>query len=76
MKNDAWVDVDPFSLTPGEVLRVKTNAYATDAGTLHNGRLVEVLRVESGDVYVKTVDEIAPEIHEARHPPYKLEKRI
>jgi hypothetical protein len=76
MARETWVDIDPSGIEPGQVLRVKRNAYATDAGALHNGRMVEVLRVISGDVYVKTVDEITPEIHEARHPPYKLEKRI
>lgn len=69
-----WVEVSVEDLRVGDLLRVKRDAYLTDAGTLHNGRTVQVTKIADGDVYVKTIDKNGPEIHEARHPPYKLEK--
>lgn len=70
-----WEDVYPGKIHVGDILRVKLDAYSTDAGRLHNGRLVVVTEVNGGDVYVKTIDYKQPYIKLARHSPYKLEKR-
>ena len=73
---ETWKEVTSREVEIGDVLRVKMDAYSTDAGVLHNGRLVEVTNVSNGDVFVKTIDNVVPGISEARHPVYKLEKRI
>lgn len=70
-----WQEVQRKDVIVGEILRVKHDAYSTDAGVFHNGRLVEVIKVDNGDVYVRTIDKQTPEIHEARHPHYKLERQ-
>ena len=72
---EAWREISINQINVGDTLRVKKDAYKTDAGYLHNGRMVQVTRIDSGDVYVKTVDNKIPEVTEARHPPYKLEIR-
>lgn len=71
-----WQEVTTNKISVGEVLRVKTSAYSTDAGDIHNGRLVEVLRISDGDVYVKTIDNRKPPIKITMHPPHKLERLV
>lgn len=74
--NYEWQELTSGVTAVGDVLRVKRNAYSTDAGVIHNGRLVEVTKISNGDIFVRTIDGLEPEILEARHPAYKLEKRI
>lgn len=71
-----WEDAVNLTISVGDVLRVKNNAYTTDAGKLHNGRLVKVTDIKDGDIYVTTIDYKTPHIQSARHPAYKLEKKI
>jgi hypothetical protein len=74
--NDLWEDASALDVNVDDVLRVKKDAYKTDAGRLHNGRLVKVVDIKDGDIYVTTIDYKTPHIHSARHPAYKLEKKI
>jgi hypothetical protein len=74
--NDLWEDASSLEIKIDDVLRVKKDAYGTDAGRLHNGRLVKVVEVKDGDIYVTTIDYKTPHIPSARHPAYKLEKKI
>lgn len=71
-----WEDAVNLTISIGDVLRVKNNAYTTDAGKLHNGRLVKVTNIKDGDVYVTTIDYKLPHVTSARHPMYKLEKKL
>jgi len=74
--NDLWADASDLDVQVDDVLRVKKDAYRTDAGRLHNGRLVKVVEIREGDIYVTTIDYKTPHIASARHPAYKLEKKI
>ena len=71
-----WKEATTDKLSIGDVLRVKLSAYSTDAGIIHNGRVVEVVKVLSGDVYVKTIDNRKPKLEDVRHPPNKLERLV
>ena len=74
--NDLWEDASALEVNVDDILRVKKDAYKTDAGRLHNGRLVKVVDIKDGDIYVTTIDYKTPHIQSARHPAYKLEKKI
>lgn len=71
-----WADVDCMSLSVGDILRVKFDAYQTSVGKIHNGRLVRVIEVKDGDVHVVTADYKLPYLPRARHAPYRLEKKV
>jgi hypothetical protein len=71
-----WIDVSSQSISPGDVLRVKNDAYSSSAGKIHNGRLVRVHEVKDGDVRVATIDLKTPHILDARHAPHRLEKKV
>lgn len=76
MSTGVWQDVTGTDLKAGDVLRVKHEAYASNAGKLHNGRLVKVINVEDGDVHVTTIDMKLPFIARARHAAYRLERKV
>ena len=72
----AWQDVETTSVSTGDVLRVKQDAYFGAAGSTHNGRIVKVLDVKDGDVHVTSIDLRLPYIANARHAAYRLEKKV
>jgi Ni,Fe-hydrogenase III large subunit len=72
----AWKDVDIASISAGDVLRVKQTAYSSAAGAAHNGRIVKVIEVKDGDIHVTSIDLRTPHITNARHPAYRLEKKV
>lgn len=76
MKASKWVDVSCETLSIGEIVRVKLDAYSTNSCLFHNGRLVKVTNISGGDVYVTSIDYKTPFIKTARHSPYKLEKAV
>jgi hypothetical protein len=76
MKANSWESVNPLTVCVGDVLRVKLDAYRSDAGKIHNGRIVKVNQIKDGDVYVTTVDYKSPHIQTARHSPYVLERAV
>ena len=70
-----WSDVSLKDTNVGDIVRVKLNAYRGVVGEIHNGRFCEVLAVGGGDVIVRSIDGILPELSETHHSPYSLEKR-
>ena len=71
----AWTDVSSRDAQIGDVVRVKLDAYSGVVGEIHNGRHCEILAIRDGDVVVRSVDGILPELSETHHSPYSLEKR-
>jgi hypothetical protein len=71
-----WEFVSANKFSVGDVVRVKIDAYSGDVGDIHNGRLGAVINVKNGDVVIKSIDGILPELHETHHSPNVLEKRV
>jgi len=76
MSVSAWIDVQTSAISSGDILRVKLDAYKSDVGKLHNGRLVKVLMVKDGDVHVTSADYKLPYLANSRHAAYKLERKV
>ena len=70
-----WVDLQPGQITIGDVVRVKSDAFSENLGTLHNGRQGTVVAVRYGDVIFKSTDGKEPVLDGVHYSPYKLQKR-
>lgn len=64
-----------FQVNVGDTVRIRNDAFAGDAGRVHNGRVGRVLAKRSGDIIVKTTDD-GPLLDGAHYPPSVLEKRV
>jgi hypothetical protein len=71
-----WVDLQPGQITVADVVRVKTDAFSDNLGTIHNGRRGKVVAVRYGDVIFNSTDAKSPELKGVHYSPYKLEKRV
>jgi hypothetical protein len=71
-----WVDLQPGSITVGDVVRVKQDAFMEKLGTIHNGRRGSVVGVRYGDVIFNDTDAKNPPLKGVHYSPYKLEKRL
>lgn len=71
-----WIPVQPGSITIGDVVRVKADAFQDKLGPLHNGRRGTVVAVRYGDVIFNDTDGRKPELKGVHYSPYKLEKRV
>lgn len=71
-----WVSVHVRNVQPGDIVRVRENAYSGNTGKAHNGRICEVLLVVGGDVVVKSVDGKQPVLEKTYHSPTVLEKEV
>lgn len=69
-----WVSVHTRNVRPGDIVRVRLDAYSGSVGGMHNGRICQVLEVRDGDVIVKSVDEKLPILTATHHSPTSLEK--
>ncbi len=69
-----WISVHVRNIKPGDIVRVRENAYKGSTGAIHNGRMCEVLKIKNGDVVVKSIDGKLPQLTETYHPPTALEK--
>lgn len=69
-----WSDVAIGNVSVGDLVRVKEDAYKGLVGDMHNGRYCEVLEISSGDVIVKSIDGISPQLTKTHHSPHVLEK--
>lgn len=76
MSDGLWADVEMATVSVGDVLRVKADAYAGKAGETHNGRLVRVIERLAGEVVVGTIDMRLPFIARSHHAPYRLERKV
>jgi len=70
-----WMDAQPGQITVGDIVRVKTNAFEDNLGTIHNGRRGKVVAIRYGDVIFKADDGKTPPLDGVHYSPYKLEKR-
>lgn len=71
-----WEQAITGKLKPGDVVRVKLNAYQGEVGEMHNGRICKVIRVKYGDVVVASIDGLDPQLETTHHSPTVLEKRV
>lgn len=71
-----WIELQPGQITVGDVVRVKSDAFSDNLGTVHNGRRGKVVAVRYGDVIFNDTDGKSPELKGVHYSPYKLEKRV
>jgi len=60
----------------GGTVRVRHNYFAGEAGILHNGRKGRVTAVRSGDVIVRSTDDLEPFLDNVHYPFEALEIRV
>lgn len=75
-KNETWVPARPGAIVIADVVRVKSDAFSGDVGTLHNGRVGKVVGVRYGDVIFRSTDGKEPVLDGAHYSPHALEKLI
>ena len=71
-----WTQLQPGSITVGDVVRVKADAFGDELGPTHNGRRGTVVAVRYGDVIFNSTDNKDPKLNGVHYSPYKLEKRF
>lgn len=75
-EEEVWVAAKSGSLTVGEEIRVKRNAYDGPAGLVHNGRRGVITAIRYGDIHVRYTDGEELNTPFIKHPPSALEKRV
>jgi hypothetical protein len=75
-KDEVWVAAQPGQLRVSDEIRVRSNAFVGDLGTIHNGRRGVIVAVRSGDIVVRSTDRKEPTIDGSHYSPHHLEKRI
>jgi hypothetical protein len=65
-----------FMLTVGDTVRVRSDAFTGELGTMHNGRRGVIVAKRSGDIIVKHTDGLKPSRTDARYPASVLEKKV
>ena len=75
-KDEVWVPAQPGQIKVADQVRVKSDAFTGEAGRAHNGRRGVIVAIRSGDVIVRSTDDLEPVLDGAHYSPYKLEKRI
>lgn len=76
-KDETWVQAQAgFMLKVGDEIRVRHDAFPGTEGRLHNGRRGKVIAIRSGDVIMRSTDNIKPFIDGAHYSFTHLEKRI
>lgn len=68
-----WKPATPGQIKPGDTVRVLLNAFKSEVGEIHNGRLGVVVKVEYGDVIVNSTDSRFPKLEGAHYSPHHLE---
>lgn len=72
-----WAPAMRGFLSVGDTVRVKADAYKSDASVLHNGRPGTIVAIRYGDIIVRYTDGLEPNPDlGVRHFPDALEKRI
>jgi len=76
-ESSEWVPVQSrgVMLRVGDEVRVKSDAFTGDLGTIHNGRIGRVVAKRYGDIIVKHTDGLTPSRDDARYSPSVLEIR-
>lgn len=75
-KDEKWLPVQPGFIKVNDTVRVMSDAFDGELGTIHNGRRGVVTAIRSGDIIVKTNDGVEPVLDGVHYSPYKLEKLI
>ena len=75
-KDEVWVPAQPGQIKVADQVRVKSDAFTGEAGRAHNGRRGVIVAIRSGDVIVRSTDDLEPVLDGVHYSPYKLEKRI
>lgn len=65
-----------FMLSVGDEVRVRSDAFTGELGTIHNGRRGVIVAKRSGDIIVRHTDGLKPSRTDARYPATALEKRV
>ena len=73
---EKWVDAQPGAILVGDEVRVKSDAYDGQTGTIHNGRRGRVVAVRYGDIIFKSNDGKEPVLDGTHYAPYQLQKRV
>ena len=73
---ETWIQAHAVNTKVGDIVRVKDDAFSTQLGMTHNGRLCEVLEIRGGDFIVKSVDNKKPVLKRTFYSPNILEKRV
>lgn len=71
-----WADAQPGQISVADVMRVKSDAFEDELGTMHNGREGVVVAIRYGDVIFKSTDGKEPLLDGVHYSPYKLQKRL
>lgn len=71
---EVWVQAKPGVLVIRDVVRVKTDAYSGETGSMHNGKHGVITAIRYGDIHV-LYDGVTG-ANTVRHSPHALEKRI
>jgi hypothetical protein len=72
--SERWEAAVPGRIHGRDTVRVKADAYADEAGSMHNGRRGRVIAVRYGDIIVKYEDGRQPPFDAVHHAPAKLER--
>ena len=75
-EEEVWVAAKSGSLSVGEEIRVKRNAYDGPAGLVHNGRRGVITAIRYGDIHVRYTDGEELKTPFIKHSPNSLEKRV
>jgi hypothetical protein len=75
-KKETWLPARPGDIKVADRVRVKADAFTSDAGVLHNGRSGVVVGVRYGDVIIKSNDGKEPVLDGAHYSPHALEKLV
>lgn len=73
---EVWQAGRPGRFALRDEVRVRADAYLGEVGEIHNGRRGVIIAIRHGDILVKYEDGREPEIKDARHSPFNLEKRV
>lgn len=72
-----WIPVQVgFMVNVGDTVRVRRDAFTGDTGKTHNGRVGRVVAKRSGDIIVRSSDDLEPFLDGTHYPPSTLELKI
>ena len=75
-KNELWAQARSGDIKVTDQVRVRSDAFSGDTGTIHNGRRGVVVGVRYGDIIVNSTDDKAPLLEGAHYPPQMLEELV
>lgn len=73
---DVWAPAESGDIVLADIVRVRKDAFTGDAGHLHNGRIGRVVSIRYGDIIVRSIDGLEPELDGVHYPAAKLDRKI